>query len=79
MRTLTDKGETTTSLSVKALFDCTHSYTVMPVITSEGKFYSKILICFQEKNGVLGPIVKKSLISCPNILVTCSHSGKLTK
>jgi len=79
IRTLTDKGEKCTTLAVKALHGCTHSYTVMPVIFKNGVFFPKILICFQELNGTFGPIVQKSLDVKKNIMVTCSRSGKLSK
>ena len=79
MRTLTDRGEKTTILAVKALFDCTHSYTVMPILFKNGKFFSKILICFQDKDGKFGTIVESRIRSRSNIELTCSTSGKLTK
>ena len=60
-RTLTDKGEKCTILTVKALCDCSHSYTVMPVIFKNGRIFPKILIFFQEINGKFGPIVEIKL------------------
>jgi hypothetical protein len=79
IRTLSDKGEKCTVLAVKALYDCTHSYTVMPVIFKSGDIFPKILICFQEINGKFGPIVEKNLVLRDNIMLTCSRSGKMTK
>ena len=57
-RTLSNIGERTTVLAVRALYDCTHSCTVMPVIFRDGTIFTKIFICFQEKNGKFGPIVE---------------------
>jgi hypothetical protein len=79
LRTLTDMGERTTVLTVKALYDCTHSYIVMPVLQKDGSIFPKILICFQEKDGKFGPIVSKSIVNRDNIIITCSRSGKLSK
>ena len=50
----------------------------MPVAFKNGKIFPKILICFQEKTGKLGPIVKKKIIHIDNIVLTASRSGKLS-
>ena len=51
----------------------------MPVIIKNGKFYPKILTCFQEKTGRFGPQVGPSIENKEYIIVTCSSSGKLSK
>ena len=79
LRTLSDKGEKCTVLSVKALFNCTHSYTVMPVLYKSGDIFPKIFICFQESAGKLSKRVLDKIVLHDNIAITCSKSGKLTK
>ncbi len=49
LRTLSITGEKCTPLRVNALFDCTHSYTVMPVLKQNGEFFPKIYNMFSRK------------------------------
>ena len=47
-----------------------------------GKFYPKIIICFQETyfpEGDLGVRVVKNIDDYDNIIYTCSKSGNITK
>lgn len=57
---------------------CTHSYTVQPSISLDGKVVGPILLCLQEINGRMGETVKKKLFKPANVVITCSSSGKLT-
>ncbi|XP_035715598.1 uncharacterized protein LOC110859705 isoform X1 [Folsomia candida] len=78
-RTLSIKGEKDT-LGLVVLHNAnTHSYTVMPLLSMSGKFIGKLLICLQEPQGYLGPIVKKNLEVPSNIYLVASKSGKLDK
>ena len=72
------KGEKSTFVSVNSMFDITHSYTIIPLISMSGKFVGKIFITFQEYSGVFGPRVLDSLKQYPNIYYDCSKSGKMT-
>ena len=64
---------------VKAMNAITHSYTIMPIINLTGELVGSVFICLQEPTGRLGPRVQSSIYRAPNIHVTCSKSGKLTK
>jgi hypothetical protein len=56
----------------------THSYTVQPTISLDGKQVGPILLCLQEPKGKLGEGVKNKLFKPSNVVITCSASGKLT-
>jgi len=56
----------------------THSYTIQPSISLDGKVVGPILLCLQEVNGRMGDTVKKNLFKPVNVVITCSSSGKLT-
>ena len=78
-RTLSEEGEKVTLSSVSSLASATHSYTIQPTITTGGKLLSPLFLCLHETNGEFGPRVTANLQHRPNIYVTCSKSGKLTK
>lgn len=44
-----------------------------------GLIVGDVLVCLQEASGRLGPIVEENLISVPNVTLTCSTSGKMTR
>jgi hypothetical protein len=56
----------------------THSYTIQPSISLDGKVVGPVLLCLQEVNGRMGETVKKKLFKPSNVVITCSSSGKLT-
>ena len=74
-RTLSYSGEKNTSLLVRSSNAISHSYSVMPIITAAGELLSPVLICLQEVSGRLPE--RKSTFSPNNVVLTCSHSGKL--
>jgi len=74
--TLSDVGESKTEISVTSLNAITHSYTIQPVISFEGKLMGKLLLCLQETNGKFGPIVEQELFRPNNIEIVCSSSRK---
>lgn len=76
-RTLSYKNEKDTYLAVKSLNNCTHSYTVRPTITINGELCDKFLLCLYEPTGKIGPRV--NYFNAPNVVVTFSKSGKLSK
>lgn len=79
-RTLSHIGEKTTSLIVSSMSSITHSYTVQPAITMNGKLLSKFYLCLKETNGNFGPRVQSELpTNFPNVIIRCSSSGKMTK
>jgi Tc5 transposase C-terminal domain/DDE superfamily endonuclease len=75
-RTLSYTGEKTTYLSVKSVNSTTHSYTLMPIISAAGRLLSPVFICLQEPTGRF-PITK-TMFSAPNVVTSCSKSGKLS-
>jgi hypothetical protein len=50
-RTLTFKGENTTTGSVKSQNASSHSHTTQPIINMEGQVVGPLFICLQEVNG----------------------------
>ncbi len=78
-RTLSFIGEKSVESTVRSVHATTHSYTIQPTITLEGKLLSPLFICLQEVGGSFGPLVAQNLFQCPNIVVNCSSSGKMTK
>ena len=63
---------------VKSKNATTHSHTLQPTISLDGKLVGPILLCLQEPTGKMGEIVKKHLFEPKNVVITCSTSGKLT-
>ena len=56
-----------------------HSYTIQPLISTEGKLIGKLFLCLQETTGKFGPNVLNDLFLPNNVFVTCSSSGKMSK
>ncbi|CAF3324932.1 unnamed protein product [Rotaria socialis] len=77
-RTLSFGGEKKTFGTVASKNASTHSYTVQPTISLDGKQVGPILLCLQEPKGKLGEGVKNKLFKPSNVVITCSASGKLT-
>lgn len=78
-RTLSSVGEKSTLALVSSQNAITHSYTIQPIISMEGKLLSPLFLCLKEPSGKFGPIVSKNLRPAPNLRVHCSSSGKMTK
>ncbi len=77
-RTLANIGEST-EVSANSLNAMSHSYTIQPVMSFEGKLVGKLLLCLQEINSKFGPRVENQLFKANNIQLVCSSSGKMTK
>jgi hypothetical protein len=78
-RTLEFKGTKQVEGVVQSVSATTHLYTIQPTISKSGKLLSPLFIVLQEPTGSFGPRVQQTLFSAPNIYVTASKSGKLTK
>lgn len=79
-RTLSYKGEKETLATAKSPRNLvTHSYTAQYTINMDGKIVGDVFVCLQEASGRLGPIVEETLIPVPNVTLTCSTSGKMTR
>jgi hypothetical protein len=63
---------------VKSKNATTHSYTVQPTISLDGRLIGPMYLCLQEPGGKMGEIVKKRLFQPSNVVITCSKSRKLT-
>ncbi|XP_036138898.1 uncharacterized protein LOC118644430 [Monomorium pharaonis] len=56
----------------------THSYTIQPTISADGRLLSPLFIVLKEITGTFSPRVQETLFNASNIFVTASKSGKLT-
>lgn len=77
-RTLEFQGTKKVYGVVRSKNATTHSYTLQPTISLDGKLVGPILLCLQEPTGKMGETVKKHLFEPKNVVITCSKSGKLT-
>ncbi|XP_071577354.1 uncharacterized protein [Temnothorax nylanderi] len=77
-RTLSHKGIKKVESVVQSISATTHSYTIQPTISADGRLLSPLFITLKEVTGTFGPRVQETLFNAPNIFVTASKSGKLT-
>ncbi|CAF3996961.1 unnamed protein product, partial [Rotaria sordida] len=77
-RTLSFKGERSTAINVRSKNATTHSFTVQPCVSLSGKLVGPLFLCLKEPAGYLSENVRGRLFKAPNIVVSCSKSGKLT-
>lgn len=77
-RTLTERGSKKVENVVQSISSTTHSYTIQPTISAEGKLLSPLFMVLKEPKGEFGPIVVKKLLQAPNIYLEASTSGKLS-
>ncbi|XP_043286597.1 uncharacterized protein [Venturia canescens] len=77
-RTLADEGTKQVECLVQSVSAMTHSYTIQPTISAEGKLLSPLLIILKESSGRLGPIVEQTIFQPSNIFRSVSKSGKAT-
>lgn len=71
-RTLDVCGTKQILSSVNQANSLTHSYTIQPIISLNGKLV-------QEKHGQFGPQVQESLFTHPEVYVLPTSSGKVSK
>lgn len=77
-RTLAVEGESQIQCLVQSVSSTTHSYTIQPLISGEGKLLSPLFLVLKEKSGQFGSIVESQLFKPQNVYVEASKSGKLT-
>jgi hypothetical protein len=77
-RTLAEEGEKQVQCVVQSVSSTTHSYTIQPLISADGRLLSPLYLVLKEKGGEFGPNVKKNLFKADNVHVEASSSGKLT-
>ena len=82
-RTLEYKGVKTVEMLIQSKSAMTHSYSIQPTISADGYLLSPLYIVLKEEKGNFGPRIKpridKLLEKIPNVYVSSSKSGKLTK
>lgn len=76
-RTLSYRGEHSTPIAIRSMNMTTHSYTIMPTLSASGRLQTPLYLCTQEVDGRMGPVVEATYFRAPNVVVTCSRSGKL--
>lgn len=80
-RTLSWKGEKETKLLISQKNKVTHSFTIQPVISRDGRLIGKLLLVMQETNGTFGIRVRERVRrqeeEYGNIRVLASKSGDL--
>ncbi|XP_043275484.1 uncharacterized protein [Venturia canescens] len=77
-RTLAIEGEKQVQCLVQSVSSTTHSYTIQPTISADGKLLSPLFLVLKEPTGKIGPIVEKTLFRPDNVYIEVSKSGKLT-
>lgn len=77
-RTLTTQGVKTVETLIQSTSAITHSYTIMPIISANGKLQSPLYLVLKETSGNFGPRVEETLFRPANIYIAASKSGKLT-
>ncbi|XP_026673599.1 uncharacterized protein LOC113464962 [Ceratina calcarata] len=78
-RTLSWRGEKATKTLIQSSSAVTHSYTIQPTISADGKLLSPLFLVLKESGGQLGPRVQDHLFKPSNIIIGASSSGKLNK
>ncbi|XP_046744322.1 uncharacterized protein LOC124410191 isoform X2 [Diprion similis] len=77
-RTLANQGSKEIECVVQSISSTTHSYTIQPTISADGKLLSPLYLVLKEIGGDFGPRVEKTLFKPTNVFVSASKSGKLT-
>lgn len=77
-RTLAIIGTQKVECLAQSINSLTHSYTIQPIVSADGKLHSPLLIVLKEPDGKFGPLVQSTIYKADNIYVLPSKSGKLT-
>ncbi|CAD6235365.1 GSCOCG00012418001-RA-CDS, partial [Cotesia congregata] len=77
-RTLAVEGDKQVQCLVQSVSYTTHSYTIQPTISADGKLLSPLFLVLKEPSGKFGPVVEITLFKTDNVYVVPSKSGKLT-
>lgn len=77
-RTLALEGEKNVECLVQSVSSTTHSYTIQPTVSADGRLLSPLFLVLKEPSGTFGPIVTANLFRPANVYVTSSKSGKLS-
>lgn len=77
-RSLAIKGTKKVESVVQSISATTHSYTIQPTVSADGRLLSPLFIVLKEVGGTFGPRVQETIFRASNIFVTSSASGKLS-
>lgn len=77
-RTLAVEGQKQVECLVQSISSTTHSYTIQPTVSADGRLLSPLFLVLKEPSGKLGPIVEATLFKPKNVYIEVSKSGKLT-
>jgi hypothetical protein len=77
--TLEIRGAQHVEAAVQSIASTTHSYTIQSTMSKSGKILSPLFIILQEPSEKFCPRVENVLFSAPNIFMTASSSGKVSK
>lgn len=77
-RTLAIEGEKQVQCLVQSVSATTHSYTIQPTISADGRLLSPLFLVLKEPTGKFGPIVEAHMFKPDNVYTMASKSGKLT-
>ena len=77
-RTLAVEGEKEIKCLVQSVSSTTHSYTIQPTISTDGRLLSPLFLVLKEPTGKFGPVVEANLFRHENVYVAASKSEKLT-
>jgi hypothetical protein len=77
-RSLAVQGTKKVECVVQSVSATTHSYTIQPTISGDGRLLSPLFIVLKEPTGTFGPRVQETMFRDNNIFVLASKSGKLT-
>ena len=77
-RSLACEGQKKVECVVQSVSSTTHSYTIQPIVTANGRLLSPLFIVLKEKDGQFGSTVEKTLFRPTNVYVKVSKSGEVT-
>ena len=77
-RTLTFEGEKQVQCLVQLVTSATHSFTIQPLISGDGRLLSPLFLVLKERTGEIGPRIGTNLFRPENVYIEVSKSGKLT-
>ena len=77
-RTLAIEGTRQVKCVVQSISFTTHSYTIQPTISADGKLLSSLYLRLTKPSGKFGPTVQETIFQPINVFVAASKSGKLT-
>ena len=77
-RTLAIEGTRQGEYVIQSISSTTHSYTIQPTISANGKLQSSLYLVLKESSRKFGPIVQESIFQSINVFVAAFNSGKLT-